>query len=337
MKIHENHDLTNLNTFHVKAFAKYFAEVHNEEEVKELWLAPEFKKNEKLFLGGGSNILFTKNWEGIVILNKIKGIEVLEETKDYALVKAMGGEVWHDLVTFTISHGWWGLENLSSIPGSVGAAPMQNIGAYGAELKEVLDSMEAFDVDTGEKKVFKNDMYKRGYRESIFKGELRGKYFITAVILKLSKTPKVNIAYRSLKEYLEKNQTEVKSPEEISKAVTEIRKEKLPDPSVISNAGSFFKNVFVTEEKLGEMLKMYPDLPYFKDSNGVKIPSGWLIEQCGWKGKRVGDAGTYPKHALVLVNHGEATGADIQKFAHDIIDSVHEKFGLTLVPEVNLI
>ena len=219
----------------------------------------------------------------------------------------------------------------------MGAAPVQNIGAYGAELKEVLEYVEAFDVGTGEKKIFTNDAYKRGYRESIFKNEFKGRYFISAIVLKLSKIEKKNLKYRSLNEYLEKNKVDIGSPTEISKAVTEIRKEKLPDPKVISNAGSFFKNVLVDQGKLDEMLKIYPKMPYFKDDMLIKIPSGWLIEECGWKGKRLGDAGVYKNHALVLVNHGGATGAEIKDLADQITLSVYEKFGFKLIPEVNLI
>jgi UDP-N-acetylmuramate dehydrogenase len=337
MKIYENYDLTSLNTFGVKARAKFLAEVTSEDEVKELWQKDEFKNNPKLFLGGGSNILFTKDWDGIVVLNKIKGLEVIQDDAEDVLIKSMGGEVWHDLVTFAVGKGWWGLENLSSIPGSVGAAPMQNIGAYGAELKSVLYSVEAYDVDTGEKKVIKNEMYTKGYRESIFKNELRGKYFITAIILKLSKVPKLNTSYRSLREYLEKNKVEVSKPMDIGSGVTEIRKEKLPDPKIINNAGSFFKNVLIDSEKFKELQARFPDMPHFIEGESIKIPSGWLIEACGWKGKRVGDAGVYNKHALVLVNYGAATGQDIKNLAQQIIDSVYEKFGLTLVPEVNFI
>jgi UDP-N-acetylmuramate dehydrogenase len=337
MKIYENYDLTQLNTFGVKATAKYLAEVTSEEEVRELWQTDEFKNNPKLFLGGGSNILFTQNWQGIVVLNKMKGIEIISETPENIILKSMGGEIWHDLVTFTISRGWWGLENLSSIPGSVGAAPMQNIGAYGAELKSVLHSVEAYDVDTGEKKVFENDMYTKGYRESIFKNEFRGKYFITAVILKLSKIPKPNTTYRSLFDYLEKNKIEVNGPGDIGSAVTEIRKEKLPDPKIINNAGSFFKNVLVSPEKFKELQANFPNMPHFTEVENIKIPSGWLIEECGFKGKRIGDAGVYNKHALVLVNYGNATGEDIKNLAEEIIAAVYKKFGLKLTPEVNFI
>src|SRR3989344_9627760 len=343
MKILKNFDLSKFNTFGIVARAKYFTEVNNEAELKELFASAVFKENEKLFLGGGSNILITRDFPGLVVQNKLKGIEITEDKSDYVLVRAMGGEVWHALVLFAVARGFWGIENLSSIPGSVGAAPMQNIGAYGAELREVLYSVEAFDISTGEKKIFMSGAYKGGYRESIFKNEFKGKYFITAITLKLSKIPKRNLKYKSLREYLEKNKIENPDLKEISSAVTEIRKEKLPDPKVISNAGSFFKNVFVDETKLAELLKANPAMPYFEEGGMKKIPSAWLIEECGpengasWKGYRRGGAGVYEKHALVLVNHGGATGEEIKKLAEQIIDSVYNKFGLKLTPEVNLI
>lgn len=337
MKIEKDFDLTNLNTFGVSAKAKFLVEIKKEDELKELFALPEFKNNPRLFLGGGSNILFTRDFDGIVVLNKIKGVEIIEDNPEYVLIKAKGGEVWHDLVLFSIEREYWGIENLSSIPGSVGAAPMQNIGAYGAELKEVLFKVEAFDVNSGEKETFTNDMYTKGYRESIFKNEFRGQYFITAIILKLSKIPKKNLKYQSLAGYLEKNKIEVKGPKDVSQAVTEIRKEKLPDPTVINNAGSFFKNVLVDKNKLTELLKVHPDMPYFEDGDMIKIPSGWLVEHSGWKGKRFGDAGVYEKHALVLVNHGKATGLQIKNLADKIIESVFDKFGLKLEIEVNLI
>lgn len=337
MNVLKDHDLTSLNTFGVRAKARFFVEINNESELPELLALQEFRENPKLFLGGGSNILFTKDFDGIIIQNKLKGIEITEDSPKYVLVRAMGGEVWHDLVEFTVNRNYWGIENLSSIPGSVGAAPMQNIGAYGVELREVLFQVEAFNVETGEKEIIVSDRYSHGYRESIFGRELKGRYFITAVVLKLSKTPKKNLSYKSLAEYLAKNKIEAQNPKEISEAVREIRKEKLPDPKVINNAGSFFKNVFVDESKLHELLRSYPAMPYFKTEAGIKLSSGWLIEQSGWKGKRIGDAGVYEKHALVLVNHGKATGKEIKKLAEEITESVYAKFGLHLIPEVNFV
>ena len=337
MEIISNYDLTLLNTFGVPVHAKFFTEIRNEQDVESLFSSSEFQNNEKLFLGGGSNVLFTKDFEGFVILNKLKGIEILKENKNFVFLKAYGGEMWHDLVSFAVDHGYWGIENLALIPGSVGAAPMQNIGAYGAELKDVLESVEAFEIDTGLKKVFKNDECELGYRDSIFKNKLKDKFFISAIILKLSKISKPNVSYKALSQYLKQNKIETKNPKDISEAVANIRRSKLPDPALIGNAGSFFKNVFVNKEKLNELLKTYSDMPSFEEAGIIKIPAGWLIEQCGWKGKRVGNVGVHERQALVLVNHGGASGEEIENLALQIIDSVFSKFGLRLVPEVNLI
>lgn len=337
MEIKQNYDLTKLNTFGVSVNAKFFIKVEREADLAELLALPEFKNNKKLFLGGGSNILFTKDFDGIVVLNKLKGLEVLEEKNENVLIKAMSGEIWHDLVNFAVERECWGVENLSLIPGTVGAAPVQNIGAYGAELKDVLVDVEAYDIATGAARIFPAKECRLGYRDSIFKNELKGKYFISAITVKLSKKENKNINYKILQEYLKENKIEVKNSKDVSGAISEIRRSKLPDPKIIGNAGSFFKNVFVTEKQLLEALKKYPDLPYFKEDKEIKIPAGWLIEQCGWKGKRVGNVGTYDRQALIIVNHGGATGEEINNFAEQIIASVYAKFDLMLVPEVNLI
>ena len=343
MNIEQNYDLTKLNTFGVSARAKFFIELNNEFDLKELFLSPIFKNNEKLFLGGGSNILFTKDFDGIIVLNKIKNIEIIEEQIDYVLLRAMGGELWHDLVLFAVNNGYWGIENLTLVPGTVGAAPIQNIGAYGVELKDTLENVEVFDITTGDKKVFKKEECEFGYRDSVFKNKLKGRYFIFSITLKLSKIPKRNVTYKVLQDYLENlsaqagNKIETKSLKDISDAVANIRRSKLPDPKIIGNAGSFFKNVFTTKEKVQSLLEEFTDMPYFEEDHFMKIPSGWLIEQCGWKGKSVGNVGVHDKQALVLVNHGGASGEEIKNLAEQIIKSVYEKFGLKLIPEVNLI
>ncbi len=337
MEILKNYDLTKLNTFGIHAKALYFIELKNELELQELFKIPEFKKNEKLFLGGGSNILFIKDFYGIVVSNRLKGIEVLKETEDFVLIKSMGGEWWNDLVNFSVDRGYWGIENLSLVPGTVGATPVQNIGAYGVEIKDVLENVEAYEINTGEKKVFSNKECKFGYRDSVFKGELKGQYFISAVVVKLYKKESKNIRYKTLQEYLEKNNIEVTGPKTISDAVTEIRKSKLPDPKILGNAGSFFKNVYVDQEKFERLKKEFPDVPSFNEDNLIKIPSGWLIENCGWKGKRLGKVGIHERQALVLVNYGGATGEEVKNLAFQVIDSVYQKFGLKLVPEVNFI
>ena len=337
MEILKNYDLTEFNTFHIKASAKFFFEAKNDNDLKELFESFEFKNSEKLFIGGGSNILFTKNFDGMVILNRLKGIEVIKENNENVFVKSMGGEWWNDLVNFTVEQGYWGIENLALIPGTVGATPVQNIGAYGVELKDLLENVDAYEIETGEKKIFTKEECEFGYRDSVFKGKLKGQYFISAIILKLSKVENKNVRYRALQEYLDKNNIEVKGVKDISNAVTEIRKSKLPDPKILGNAGSFFKNIFIDKEKLEELQKIYPGIPYFEEIDNIKIPAGWLIEQCGWKGKRIGNVGVHDKQALVLVNHGGATGEGIKNLAYEIIDSVYQKFGLTLTPEVNLI
>lgn len=373
MKILQNHNLFKLNTFGISVNAKFFIEIKKEGDLMELFSLPEFRNNKKIFLGGGSNILFTQDFDGIVVLNKLKGIEITKVPtpsveEDEVFVHSMSGEFWHDLVNFAVSRGYWGIENLSLIPGTVGAAPMQNIGAYGAELKNILQNVEAYEIATGAKIIFSREECGLGYRESIFKNKLKGKYFISAVTLKLSKIPKPNLSYKALREFLEKparptgavqsggNKIEVKSPKDISDAVASIRKSKLPDTKILGNAGSFFKNVFIDKKRLDDLLKVFPDAPYFEEKDGskasvlVKVPAGWLIEHCGpalprydetsgisWKGYRIGNVGVHEKHALVLVNYGGAKGKEIIDLANEIIKSVKEKFGLELLPEVNLI
>ena len=337
IKILENYDLAKLNTFGVSAYAKFFIEINHEDDLKELFSSSLFKDNEKLFLGGGSNVLFTKDFNGIVILNKLKGIDIIEEDSEYVFIRSFGGEKWHGLVTFVVDSEYWGVENLSFIPGTVGAAPVQNIGAYGVEIKDVIENIETYEIESGKKRIFTNKECEFGYRESIFKNKLKGKYFISAVIFKLNKKQNLNSKYEVLKKYLEENKIEVKNPRDISDAIISIRKSKLPDPVFIGNAGSFFKNVYTNQEKIEEIKKDYPDMPSFKEFEKVKIPAGWLIEKCGWKGKRVGNVGVHEKQALVLVNYGGATGKEILDLSMQIITSVETKFGLTLEREVNLI
>jgi len=343
MEIYKDYDLTKLNTLGISARAKFFIEIHSEQNLKELFNLAEFKQNKKIFLGGGSNVLFTKDFDGIVILNLLKGIEILEENIESVVIKSMSGEVWHNLVSYAVGRRLWGIENLSLIPGTVGGAPVQNIGAYGAELKNVLESVEAYNVLDGSKKIFTTEECELGYRDSVFKNRLKGLYFITAITLKLSKILKPNISYKILREYLERNDIEIRNSKDISNAVASIRRSKLPNPNVIPNAGSFFKNVFVQKQKLEELLRTYPAMPYFEEGGVIKVSSAWLIEICGpangtsWKGYRIGNTGVHEKQALVLVNHGGATGQEIKNLAEQIVVSVYKKFGLTLIPEVNLI
>jgi UDP-N-acetylmuramate dehydrogenase len=343
MKIHKNYNLAKLNTFGISSRAKFFIEVNSEEELEELFNLLEFKQNKKIFLGGGSNILFAKDFNGMVVLNKLKGMEIVKEDTESVLVRSMGGELWQDLVNFAVKRNYWGIENLALIPGTVGAAPLQNIGAYGAELKGTLFNVEAFEIKTGKKRIFNKEECKLGYRDSVFKNKLKGKYFISAVTLKLNKMPKPNISYKILADYLDKT-NQAPSLKNISEAVVEIRKSKLPDPKIIGNAGSFFKNVFVNKNQLKNLLEKFSAMPYFEEDNIIKIPAGWLIEQCGprqggtsWKGYRVGNVGVHYKQALVLVNYGGATGREIIELVNEIIKSIKKKFGLELVPEVNIV
>ncbi len=337
MQIFKDFDLTKLNTLGVHARAREFVEINNEQDLKELFSIPKFKKSKKIFLGGGSNILFTKDFDGIVVLSKLQGIEIIEETSEYVIIKSMSGVAWDDFVCFTTECDYWGVENLSLIPGTVGGAPVQNIGAYGVELKEVLEKVETYNLFDGLKKVFTKDECEFGYRDSVFKNKMKGQYFITAVTFKLSKLPKPNLSYKILNDYLKEKGIKVFTSKIISDAVADIRRSKLPDPRVIGNAGSFFKNIFIDEEQLKKMLKSFPDIKYFKDVEGIKISSAWLIESCGWRGKKTGKVGVHEKHALVLVNHGGGTGLEIENLSKEIMESVYEKFGLSLVPEVNFI
>jgi UDP-N-acetylmuramate dehydrogenase len=337
MEVKQDYDLTKLNTFGISTRAKFFVEINNELEIKEVFNSTVFKNNPKLFLGRGSNILFTQDFPGIVVLNKLKGIEVLEDKDESVFIKSMSGEVWHDLVEFTVDRNYWGIENLALIPGTVGAAPMQNIGAYGVELKDTLQTIEAIEVATGEKEVFKNSQCEFGYRDSVFKNELKNKYFITAITLKLKKQPNPKIAYKSLSDFIEQNKIDCTNPKDISEAVIEIRQNKLPNPKIIGNAGSFFKNVFLDKVKFEELLKLYPNIPFSKKDEVIKIPTAWLIEECGWKGYKQGKAGVHDKQALVLVNYGGATGEDIKGLAEEITASVFAKFGIRLNTEVNLV
>ncbi len=249
----------------------------------------------------------------------------------------MGGEAWNDLVSFSVDKGYWGIENLALIPGSVGATPVQNIGAYGVEIKETLVSVEAYEIETGKKKIFSNEECKFGYRDSVFKNELKGKYFISAMILKLNKKENLNSNYKALQDYLKKNNLQIKNSKDVSNAISEIRKTKLPDPKDLGSAGSFFKNVYVDQNKFKELKEKYLDMPSFTEGEMIKIPAGWLVEACGWKGKKVGNVGVYDKQALVLVNLGGATGQEIKNLSDEIIDSVYKKFGVKITPEVNLI
>ena len=338
MQIKENVSLKPYNTFGIEAKTRFLAEVKSVDDFLQLMQDERYKKPQKLFLGGGSNVLFTQNFDGIVIVNEIKGIEKLKEDDEHVWIKANGGEIWHDVVLYCLEHNLAGIENLSLIPGKVGAAPMQNIGAYGVELKNVFDYLEAVHIETGQMKTFDNASCQFGYRESIFKKELKGQYFITAVVLRLNKTPEFNVSYGAIQKTLEANNVQTLSIQEVSKAVCQIRQSKLPDPTKIGNAGSFFKNPVIKKKQFENLKKSFPDIVgYPVDDRFVKVAAGWLIENCGWKGKKVGNTGSHKDQALVLVNYGNATGKEIRELAKAIQESVWQKFEIKISPEVNII
>lgn len=336
--IKEQFDLSKYTTMGVKANARYFVEIHSIEELEKALEFAEIKELPILVLGSGSNILFVDDFNGLVILNKIEGIEIISEDKSDVIIEFGAGENWHQIVLYCIQKGFGGIENLSLIPGTVGAAPIQNIGAYGVELKDVFVSLDAFLINQGYINSFSKSECKFGYRDSVFKKELKGKAIITTVRLKLSKHGKPNIEYASLKQRLTERGVSNPSIEDVSNAVIEVRQSKLPDPNEIGNTGSFFKNPVISVYQFDELKKQFKNLSgYPVSERQVKVPAGWLIEQAGWKGKRVGDAGVHSKQALVLVNYGNATGKEIWALAIEIVDSVYQKFEIRLTPEVNIL
>tara|TARA_R110002124_G_scaffold282114_1_gene457020 strand:+ start:2716 stop:3744 length:1029 start_codon:yes stop_codon:yes gene_type:complete len=337
LSILENFDLTDLNTMGVSSKASFFTDAGSVEELKEAIHFAKDKKLEILVLGGGSNILFKNNFKGLVLLNSLGGKKFISK-KDKVEVTVSAGENWHELVLFCVKRGLGGIENLSLIPGSVGAAPIQNIGAYGAELQDVFVSLEALIISTGEIKTFTKDECNFGYRDSVFKNELKGQAVITSVTLALSRNGEPTASYRALSELLEKKHITKPSIKDISDAVIEIRQSKLPDPNEIGNTGSFFKNPVISVDHFNKLKSKYPEIPsYPVTERQVKVPAGWLIDKDGWKGKRIGDAGVHEKQALVLVNHGKATGEEIWNLASQIRLSIQEKFNILLIPEVNII
>lgn len=335
MNIQENISLKSLNTFGFDKSARFFIAVDSIEKLKEALIWAKEHNQKVLVLGGGSNILLTKDVEGLVLKVELKGIHVEREDEDNIWVKVGAGEVWHDLVLHAIEKNWAGLENLSLIPGTVGASPMQNIGAYGVEIKELFDSLEALNRSTFELEVFSSEACKFGYRESVFKNEVKDQYVICSVTFKLKKTPKFHVEYGAIKDVLEEKGIKELTIKAVSDAVVEIRKSKLPDPKEIGNAGSFFKNPTIGINHFSELQSKYPGIPGFPNEDGVKVPAGWLIEQAGWKGKRIGNVGVHAKQALVLVNYGGGNGAEIWSLSEKVKQSVKEKFGIELNPEVN--
>jgi UDP-N-acetylmuramate dehydrogenase len=337
MKLFQNYPLQDITTFHAKVFAKYYTVFSSVEFLKQILSSPEAKSMPFIILGGGSNVLFTGNFNGIIIRNAIEGIEVIKEDEHSVFIKASAGEKWHDVVLYCVNRNYGGIENLSLIPGTVGAGPIQNIGAYGVELKDVLQEVEALNIHTLELRKFTNAECKFGYRDSVFKEREKDNYIILSVTLKLTKNPKVNISYGTLSKELEGMGIIQPTIKDVSNAVIKIRSSKLPDPDKIGNAGSFFKNPVITNVQFEKIKELHPTIVSFPATDGyTKLAAGWLIEQCGWKGKRVGDAGVHKDQALVLVNYGNATGKEIYELSTQIINSVKEKFGVELEREVNI-
>jgi UDP-N-acetylmuramate dehydrogenase len=335
--VSENVSLKPYNTFGIDVSAAFFATFNSVEELQLLLQTNVVKQNSHLVMGGGSNMLLTKNFDGIVLKNSIQGIEILDEDANTVHVKVGAGEVWHHFVMWAVNKNLGGVENLSLIPGSVGAGPIQNIGAYGVELKDCFKNLEAVEIKTGNVQTFTKDDCNFGYRYSIFKDSAKDKYIITHVIFSLKKNPSLNTTYGAIEQELKK-QNATPSIKTISDAVIAIRQSKLPDPAVLGNAGSFFKNPEVPVKKFEELKAVYPTLTGYPVSEStIKLAAGWLIEQCGWKGKRIGNTGSHKDQALVLVNYGNATGKEIYSLALDIKKSVYKKFGVDIEPEVNVI
>ena len=334
-----NVNLRPYNSFGFDAIAKYFVEINTIDDLQTLIQSGVLQKHKTLILSGGNNILFQKDvFDGLVVYINTKGIDIPREDGNEVVVRAQAGEDWPDFVRFCVGKGWHGLENLAHIPGKVGAAPVQNIGAYGMELKDSFLQCKALDLTAGETKVFAKEDCRFGYRESIFKHELRGRYVITSVDFLLKKNAALNLEYGNIKAYLEQNGIGSPSLQQLHDAICAIRDAKLPDMKQIGSAGSFFKNPVISIEQFETLQQQYPSIPHYPDTEGmVKVPAGWLIEQAGWKGWRNEHVGVYNKQALVLVHYGGGKGQDIVELAHKIQDSVEKKFGIRISPEVNFV
>lgn len=337
MKELYNCSLLPYNTFGMDVKASRFVEYASVEELRGLWNAEREAVAHALHIGGGSNLLFASDYEGLILHSAIKGYTVVKETEEEVEVRVGAGEVWDDFVAYTVANGWYGAENLSLIPGEVGASAVQNIGAYGVEAKDLIVSVDTFGLETGEERRFMREECRYAYRESVFKQKLKGKYAVTFVTYRLKKHPVFHLEYGNIRAELEKQGCQV-DLENVRRIIIAIRQAKLPDPKVLGNAGSFFMNPVVPKMQFEALLAQYPDMPHYPvDDAHVKIPAGWMIDRCGWKGKRVGHAGVHEKQALVLVNCGGATGKEVMHLAEEIVASVHERFGVTIRPEVNYI
>ncbi|MDC6384375.1 UDP-N-acetylmuramate dehydrogenase [Flagellimonas taeanensis] len=337
MTIQENISLKSYNTFGIDVKARFFVEITGLAQLQKVLELTAYPK--RFIISGGSNMLLTKDIDALVMHIALKGISITEENGETVEIKAMAGENWHNLVMWSLDRGYGGLENLSLIPGNVGTAPIQNIGAYGVELKDIFVSCTAMDVETGELVAFDKENCEFGYRDSIFKNGAKNKYIITSVNLRLTKKDHVlHTGYGAIEEELKNNGIVYPTIRDISNAVIAIRQSKLPDPKELGNSGSFFKNPVISKKKFDKFIKSHPKAPFYElDDDQYKIPAGWLIEQSGFKGKRFGDAGVHEKQALVLVNYGNATGKEILQLAENIQKEVQKNFGINIHPEVNII
>ncbi|MFA3782050.1 UDP-N-acetylmuramate dehydrogenase [Melioribacteraceae bacterium 4301-Me] len=338
MILKENYSLKDLNTFKVDVKAKLFCEINDEETLFELFCDSNYSGLAKYVIGGGSNILFTKDYDGLIVKNNLKGKKILEENGESILIEISAGEIWDDFVKYCTSMKYYGVENLSLIPGCVGAAPVQNIGAYGVELKDVFYSLRGIDLLRKQVRTLTTSECKFDYRDSIFKNEYKDKFIITSVTLRLSKLKKFSLDYPPLKESVKNINKHDITLQTVREKVISIRKNKLPDPNVLGNAGSFFKNPIVTYSQVEFIKKDFSDLPFYKfKDNYYKLPAAWLIEKCGWKGKRIGNVGCYEKQPLIIVNFGNATPAEILDLADKVALSVKKRFDVELLPEVNIV
>lgn len=336
----KNKNLKDLNTFGIEVFAKSFIELNTLDQAISFFQETDLAQNNFLILGGGSNLLLTENFDGIVIKNEIKGITIINEDKNHIELKVGAGENWHNFVMHCIQNEYAGIENLSLIPGNVGASPMQNIGAYGVEVKELITEVETIEIETGEIVRFQNHECQFDYRSSIFKTSHKNQYFISAVSFKLNKTPEFKISYGAIKAQLDLNNITEKNLtiKAVSDAVIAIRQSKLPDPNEIGNSGSFFKNPIVATNQFEKLKKKHKDMPAYElPTGGYKLAAGWLIENTGWKGYTEGNYGVHKKQALVLVNYGGANGLEIYDLSERIVISVEQKFGVRLEREVNIL
>ena len=337
MQIHTNFSLKNYNTFGIEAKAKEFVTVHSNDELIEI--LQQYPTSKKFILGGGSNMLLTKDIDALVIHLDLKGKKVIDENEDFVWVESQAGENWHEFVLWTIDQNFGGLENLSLIPGNVGTTPIQNIGAYGVEIKDTFVLCEAIHIETQELLVFTNEKCKFGYRESIFKNEIKDEFVITSVVFKLTKrNHKLNTSYGAIEAELEKQHIKNPSLKDVSNAVIAIRESKLPNPKELGNSGSFFKNPVILKSDFEKIQQNFPEMPHYVVSETeVKVPAGWLIEQAGFKGKRFGDAGIHKNQALVLVNYGNAPGQEILEVSKNIQKTIFETYGISIEAEVNII